>query len=90
MDKRLLKSILLGTAVGDALGFPVQFLDREYVRRNPVVGMTSGRWSDDTSLSLCLADSLRKGYDLKDIADKFVGWLMDGLWTPEGWRSISE
>ncbi len=85
MDKRLLKNILLGTAVGDALGFPVQFLDREYVRRNPVVGMTSGRWSDDTSLSLCLADSLRKGYDLKDIADKFVGWLMDGLWTPEGW-----
>ena len=78
------KNILLGTAVGDALGFPVQFIPREDVRKNPVVRMTSGRWSDDTSLSLCLADSLIHGYNLQDIADKFIQWLFKGLWTPEG------
>ena len=42
------------------------------------------KWSDDTSLSLCLADSLRRGYDLRDIADRFKRWLHEGLWTPYG------
>lgn len=73
--------------MGDALGFPVQFLDRETVQQHPVRGMSREcdvRWSDDTSLSLCLADSLRFGYNLQDIADKFVRWMDDGLWTPHG------
>ena len=80
------KDILLGTAVGDALGFPVQFLDRATVQKEPVTGMHPWHsvWSDDTSLSLCLADSLCGGYDLQDIGNKFVDWLYEGLWTPKG------
>lgn len=79
----LAKDILLGTAIGDALGFPVQYFTREMVQKNPVTGNDSeNRWSDDTSLSLCLADSLCSGYNLKDIADKFAQWLKDGIWTP--------
>ena len=30
------KDILLGTAIGDALGLPVQFLEREVVAKNPI------------------------------------------------------
>ena len=33
------KDILLGTAIGDALGLPVQFLDREVIAKNPVTTM---------------------------------------------------
>jgi ADP-ribosylglycohydrolase len=58
---------LFGCAVGDALGVPVEFRDRASVQNNPVStlrghgthGQPPGTWSDDTSLMLCLADSLR-------------------------------
>ena len=33
------KDILLGTAIGDALGLPVQFLDRDVIAKNPVTTM---------------------------------------------------
>ena len=33
------KNILLGTAIGDALGLPVQFLDRDVIAKNPVITM---------------------------------------------------
>ena len=43
-----------------------------------------GTWSDDSSLAFCLADSLCNKYDINDIADKFVSWYYDNLWTPHG------
>ena len=84
------KDILLGTAIGDALGLPVQFLEREVVAKNPVTTMVgygqfdvpAGTWSDDSSLSLCLAESLCNGYDLNDIANNFIKWMFEGYWTP--------
>ncbi|TAE21939.1 MAG: ADP-ribosylglycohydrolase family protein [Cytophagales bacterium] len=83
---------LLGLCVGDALGVPVEFLSRERLRQSPVTDMIgwgthnqrSGTWSDDSSMAFCLADSLCEGYNLDDIARKFVGWYRDGLWTPYG------
>lgn len=59
---------ILGVVVGDALGLPVQFLPREEVRENPVTEMTGygtfdtppGTWSDDSSLTLCLLETVRK------------------------------
>lgn len=82
---KLYRNILLGTAVGDALGYLVQFTSREHLRLHPVTTMDfPAKWSDDTSLSLCLADSLRRGYDPRDIADRFKRWLHEGLWTPYG------
>ena len=84
------KNILLGTVIGDALGLPVQFLDREVIAKNPVTTMVgygqfdvpAGTWSDDSSLSLCLAESLCNGYDLNDIANNFIKWMFEGYWTP--------
>ena len=82
--KDTMKRILLGEAVGDALGYTVQFLEREKVQENPVKEMSRGMWSDDTSLSLCLADSLCGGYDLEDVAKRFIAWFQEGFWTPYG------
>lgn len=84
---------ILGVITGDALGLPVQFLTRTEVRQNPVIEMRGGgafdtppgTWSDDGSLTLCLVKSLiENGYDLKDIAERFVRWFQDGYCTPFG------
>jgi ADP-ribosylglycohydrolase len=83
---------LFGLCVGDALGLPVQFEPRSERKKKPVTGMNGfgtfnlplGTWSDDSSLAFCLAESLCKGYNLKDIADRFCLWLTEGYWTPFG------
>jgi len=83
---------LLGVAVGDALGVPYEFYSREFMDKNPATGMAgygthgqpAGTWSDDTSLTLCLADALTEGYDLINIAAKFVEWRYSNLWTANG------
>jgi len=44
-----------------------------------------GTWSDDSSLSFCLADSLgTKGYDLSNIAQNILDWFNKGTWTAHG------
>lgn len=84
---------LLGLLTGDALGVPVEFADRAQRRADPVTGMRAygthnqpaGTWSDDGSLALCTASSLvEAGYDLQDVAARFVGWLDKAYWTPHG------
>ncbi len=86
------KDILLGMAVGDALGVPAEFRSREEMDRRPITGMDgygthdqpAGSWSDDSSLAFCLAESLCRGYDLQDMARRFVRWHDEGYWTPGG------
>lgn len=88
-----LQTILIGTAVGDALGVPVEFQPRGYLKANPVTDMREygtheqpkGTWSDDTSLMLCLAESMVEGLDSNTLAQKFIAWKNDNLWTPHGW-----
>ena len=88
-----LQTILIGTAVGDALGVPVEFQPRSYLKANPVIDMREygtheqpkGTWSDDTSLMLCLAESMREGLDTNNLSQKFIAWKNDNLWTPHGW-----
>ena len=87
-------SIIHGIDVGDALGFPAQFKPRSERKKRPMVDMgqyrdesgqirswgseLTGLWSDDTSLTLCLAESLLNGFDLRDQAERFVAWLDQG------------
>ena len=85
---------VLGVVTGDALGCPVQFRSREAVAKDPVTGMRghgtfdlpAGSWTDDSSLTLALLDSIRRthGIDLKDIMANFVRWLYHGAFTPYG------
>jgi len=91
-NKEIIKSAIFGVAVGDALGVPVEFKSRDHLQRNPVSemkeygshGQPKGTWSDDTSLTLCLLDSLCDGYDLNHMAANFVKWRNAQLWTPHG------
>ena len=83
---------IMGVVVGDALGVPVEFYSQEELTEAPVMGMEgygtynmpAGTWSDDSSMALATLDSLRNGYDLKDIMDKFVDWYEKGKYTPHG------
>jgi ADP-ribosyl-[dinitrogen reductase] hydrolase len=83
---------VMGLCVGDALGVPVEFRSREELIKNPVNDMIgygthyqpSGTWSDDSSLTFCLIESLCNGYNLEDISLKFQNWLYEGYWTPHG------
>ena len=83
----------MGVIIGDALGLPVQFMTKTEIRKNPITDMTGGgafglepgAWSDDSSLTLCLAESLSEmGYNPADIARRFVQWYRDGYMTPLG------
>ena len=92
MNQNVVRSGLLGVAVGDALGVPVEFTGRPELRDNPVHGMRGmgthlqppGTWSDDSSLTFCLAESLTGGYDLEDIAGRLCRWLDESYWTARG------
>lgn len=90
--KEQVKSGLLGLAVADALGVPVEFSSRRQLKEHPVKTMMGygtwnqppGTWSDDSSMAFCLAESLCMGYDLEDLGQRFVDWVGRGYWTPHG------
>ncbi len=92
MNKDKIFSGIFGLIVGDALGLPVEFEPREVLKAKPVTDMIGygtynmppGTWSDDSSLTLCLVDSLCNGFNLEDIAEKFIKWFTQGYWTPYG------
>jgi ADP-ribosyl-[dinitrogen reductase] hydrolase len=79
---------IFGVATGDALGVPVEFASRSYLTENPVKDMMGymcwnqppGTWSDDSSLTLCLTESLCSGYDVENIGKTFAKWYQEGYW----------
>ncbi len=85
---------MIGIAIGDALGVPVEFVPRNELAKDPVTSMRGygthhqppGTWSDDTSLTLALLDSLVKNHSLhyEDIMDKFSEWLLYNEYTATG------
>lgn len=83
---------LLGVAIGDAVGVPFEFSSRDRMKSNPAKGMIGygthnqpeGTWSDDSSLTFCLAESLANGYDLKDVSEKFIKWKNEAYWSARG------
>lgn len=88
-----IKAVMIGHAVGDALGVPVEFASREEVENAPVTDMEgfgtypypAGTWSDDTSMSLAALDSLAQDkIDWEEIMKNFGKWLDSGGYTPSG------
>ena len=83
---------ILGLAVGDALGAPVEF--KRPGSFEPVTDMISGgafglrpgQWTDDTSLALCLAESLveTNDFDLIDQLDRYIRWYREGHLSSTG------
>ena len=89
MEDRILKTVraaVLGHAVADALGVPVEFSSRAERDADPVREMRgygsypvpAGAWSDDTSMALCALDSLAEGtWDLEDVLRRFALWYTE-------------
>jgi len=85
-------SAILCHATGDALGLPVQFLDREAARKMNVTtmlpsedfGVPAGSWTDDTSLTLAALDTLSETDDPHQVMRAFCRWLDEGEYTPTG------
>ena len=80
------RGCLLGLAAGDALGTTLEF--EEPCTFEPIDDMIGdgpfhlkpGQWTDDTSMALCLAESLIKmdGFDPMDQMERYVRWWRDG------------
>ena len=81
---------IFGFIVGDALGVPVEFVSRRERKSDPVNSMRSygsykmpaGTWSDDSSLTLCLMDSIIHGYSSESLAENFIKYYKYGFMTP--------
>lgn len=83
---------LAGLAVGDALGTTLEFKrPGSFDPIDDIVGggpfhLKPGQWTDDTSMALCLAESLLEcdGFDLRDQADQYVHWWQEGHMSATG------
>jgi ADP-ribosylglycohydrolase len=83
---------LLGLAVGDAVGTSVEF--KPPGTFEPVTDMFGGgpfkllpgQWTDDTSMALCLAESLIecRGFDPIDQLQRYVRWWRKGYLSSTG------
>jgi ADP-ribosyl-[dinitrogen reductase] hydrolase len=83
---------MIGLAAGDALGTTVEFKSpgsfsplTDIVGGGPF-GLEPGQWTDDTSMALCLADSLieNKGFDPKDQMERYCRWYREGYMSSNG------
>jgi len=90
------KEGILGLALADAMGVPVEFCDRDYLKTHPITKVVgygtynqpAGSFSDDTSLTLALMDGVIKSGGIineeayKNIANNFGDYLYFGAFTP--------
>ena len=82
---------LIGFAIGDAMGVPIEFIAREKLLKHPVTKMLcfgthsvpAGSWSDDTSMTIATMDSYiqKNKFDYKDIMDKWYEWAVNYKYT---------
>lgn len=86
------RGCLLGLAAGDALGTTLEFRAPGTFR--PITGilgggpfgLAPGQWTDDTSMALCLAESLIecRGFDARDQLRRYVRWWREGHLSATG------
>lgn len=92
LDRDRFRGSLIGLAVGDALGAAVEF--KRPGQFEPVTGyrqggpwnLKVGYWTDDTSMTLCLAESLLAchGFDPADQMTRYVRWWREGHLSSTG------
>ena len=88
----LCRGSLLGLAVGDALGTTLEFKPpgtfqplQDMVGGGPFA-LKPGQWTDDTSMALCLGESLLAcaGFDARDQMERYCRWWRDGYLSATG------
>ncbi len=83
---------MLGLAAGDALGTTLEFEEPgSFKPINDIVGggpfrLEPGQWTDDTSMALCLAESLTqcRGFDARRQMDLYTRWYKNGYLSSNG------
>jgi ADP-ribosyl-[dinitrogen reductase] hydrolase len=91
-DQNRARGALLGLAVGDALGVPLEFTQRDtHPQVTDMIGggvfnLAPGEWTDDTSMALCLSDSLliNSPFDQRDFLARLVCWWKSGEYAVNG------
>jgi ADP-ribosylglycohydrolase len=86
------RGALLGLATGDALGTMLEFqAPGSFEPISDIVGggpfnLKPGQWTDDTSMALCLAESLIEcqGFDPVDQLKRYVRWWREGHLSSTG------
>jgi ADP-ribosylglycohydrolase len=86
------RGALLGLATGDAVGTALEFTTPgHFAPIQDMVGggpfhLQPGQWTDDTSMALCLAESLvaRRGSDPVDQLRRYVRWWREGHLSSTG------
>jgi ADP-ribosyl-[dinitrogen reductase] hydrolase len=92
MDKlERFQGSLMGLAVGDALGTTLEFrAPGSFEPISDIVGggpfhLKPGQWTDDTSMALCLAESLvERGFDPADQMRRYLRWYREGYMSSNG------
>ncbi len=87
-----IRGALLGLAVGDALGATVEFKPRgSFAPLTDIMGggpfgLKPGEWTDDTSMALCLAESIveTQSFNATDQLGRYVRWRRDGHLSSNG------
>ncbi len=88
---------IMGLAMADAMGVPVEFCDRSELKNHPIIDVEefgtynqpAGFWSDDTSLTLATMDGIIRSSGMinegtyQAIADNFVAYYKAGAFTPD-------
>ncbi|MGB0206015.1 MAG: ADP-ribosylglycohydrolase family protein [Neptuniibacter sp.] len=87
-----LKGCLVGLAVGDAIGTTLEFSPpgsfepiEDMLGGGPFY-LQPGQWTDDTSMALCLAESLilKQGFDPEDQMQRYLEWWKEGKHSSTG------
>lgn len=91
MDKSVIINGLWGVVTGDMVGLQTEFVLRENINEEITDISDSwlgeaGTWSDDSSMTLCIAESLslKKTCNINDIAKRFINWYLEGYMSAEG------
>jgi len=79
-------------AAGDAVGTTLEFKPRgSFEPLTDMVGggpfdLEPGQWTDDTSMALCLAESLIRcdAFDPRDQMNRYANWYQHGYWSSTG------
>ena len=88
-----IRGCLYGVAVTDALGGPIEFCKRgtfapvTSFKYNANFDLAPGTWTDDTSLTLCLAQSLVDNhgvFNAEDQLKKYIKWYDQGYMSATG------
>ncbi|TLY79855.1 MAG: hypothetical protein E6K49_03090 [Gammaproteobacteria bacterium] len=83
---------LLGLAIGDAVAAPTQYRrPGTFTPVGDLIGggpfdLPRGAWSDDTAMTLCLAESLLEcnGFDARDQVERYQRWQQQGHLSATG------